>query len=286
MSQQGSGGGAQGRPGGVPLALGQGLRRMSKWQWAIGVVAVAAQAALLHATATSDESEARYEEQLEPYRRDLLARIAQEASAGASRRKEPLTVVEIGIGDCERNMTFYQQAAAGPLKDREVRLVGVDPSTYNAKKLDTRVQRDKRFDAWPSNLAFAQELRGAEALPFADSSVDVAVSTLTLCSLHRPMRSVGELHRVLKPGGVLLFLEHVPDADHRGLAMAVLNPLSVMFRKGCRLDRDTEALVRGAGFAEVRVVGEVGARLPGAVGLVARVLGLAEVRHKIGVARK
>ena len=53
----------------------------------------------------------------------------------------------------------------------------------------------------------------AEALPFDDASFDTVVSTFVLCTVNDVDASVREMHRVLRPGGRLLFLEHVRSDD-------------------------------------------------------------------------
>src|SRR5260370_12396623 len=53
----------------------------------------------------------------------------------------------------------------------------------------------------------------AEDLPFDDDSFDVAVSTLVLCGVDDQPRALRELRRVLRPGGRLLFIEHVRSGD-------------------------------------------------------------------------
>jgi ubiquinone/menaquinone biosynthesis C-methylase UbiE len=50
---------------------------------------------------------------------------------------------------------------------------------------------------------------GAESLPFADGSFDTIVATYILCTTPEPAQVLGEIHRLLKPGGRYLFLEHV-----------------------------------------------------------------------------
>ena len=57
----------------------------------------------------------------------------------------------------------------------------------------------------------------AEQLPFEDDTFDVAVSTLVLCGVDDQARALGELRRVLRPGGRLIFIEHV-RSDKPGLA--------------------------------------------------------------------
>jgi SAM-dependent methyltransferase len=53
----------------------------------------------------------------------------------------------------------------------------------------------------------------AEAIPFADDTFDTAVATLVLCTVPDPVAAITELARVLKPGGRLLFIEHVRSDD-------------------------------------------------------------------------
>jgi ubiquinone/menaquinone biosynthesis C-methylase UbiE len=49
----------------------------------------------------------------------------------------------------------------------------------------------------------------AEELPFEDGSFDTVVCALALCSIPDPARAIGEMHRVLAPGGQLLLVDHV-----------------------------------------------------------------------------
>ena len=54
---------------------------------------------------------------------------------------------------------------------------------------------------------------GAESLPFPDGSFDTAVFTLVLCTVPDPAAALAEAARILKPGGKLLFVEHVRSED-------------------------------------------------------------------------
>ncbi len=60
----------------------------------------------------------------------------------------------------------------------------------------------------------------AEDLPFEDDGFDTAVSTLVLCTVDDQPRALRELRRVLRPGGRLLFMEHVRSDDERISALA------------------------------------------------------------------
>jgi SAM-dependent methyltransferase len=87
-----------------------------------------------------------------------------------------------------------------------------------------------------------------------------------LCTVSDPARALSELRRVLKPGGRLLFLEHV-RAEEESLArwQDRLGPLWLRVGHGCHCNRETLGLIRGGGF-EVESV-EHG-RLPKAPGIV------------------
>ncbi|QMW21513.1 class I SAM-dependent methyltransferase [Sandaracinobacteroides saxicola] len=88
-----------------------------------------------------------------------------------------------------------------------------------------------------------------EHLPFADASFDTVVTCLTLCSVADPRQVLAEIRRVLKPGGMFLFLEHVlSDDPARQRWQQRLNPVQKVIGVGCNLNRNTAAMVRAAGF--------------------------------------
>jgi SAM-dependent methyltransferase len=94
----------------------------------------------------------------------------------------------------------------------------------------------------------------ADELPFEDSSFDTAVFTLVLCTVPDPQRALAEAARVLKPGGKLLFVEHV-RAEEPGLARWQ-DRLETPWRflaDGCHCNRDTIASIEASPFALERV---------------------------------
>ncbi len=90
----------------------------------------------------------------------------------------------------------------------------------------------------------------ASALPLDDASVDAAVACMVLCSVPSQEAAVAELRRVVRPGGILVFLEHVASerpgiARFQRMADATLYP---PLAGGCHLARDTLAAIRCGGF--------------------------------------
>jgi ubiquinone/menaquinone biosynthesis C-methylase UbiE len=82
----------------------------------------------------------------------------------------------------------------------------------------------------------------AEALPFPDASFDTVVSTMVLCTVADPGAAARELRRVLRPGGRLLFIEHVRsgDARHARWQRRLARPWRAL-AAGCHCDRETLA---------------------------------------------
>jgi len=141
-------------------------------------------------------------------------------------------VLEVGIGS-GLNLPFYT---------REVtKLYGIDPS----KELLAMAAEKAATAPFPVEL-FNQE---AERIPLAAASVDTVVVTWSLCSIANPAAALGEMRRVLKPSGTLIFIEHGLSTDARvGKWQNRLTPLWRRFTGGCHLNRKMDDLVRAAGF--------------------------------------
>ncbi|MBS1861738.1 MAG: class I SAM-dependent methyltransferase [Actinobacteria bacterium] len=159
-------------------------------------------------------------------------------------------VIEIGAGTGV-NVDLY-----GPgVED----LTLVEPDEHMAARLRERVGRGARV---PRRLVEAP----AEALPFADDTFDTAVATLVLCTVPDPAAAVTELARVLKPGGRLLFIEHVRSADAGSARWQdrFEKPWRFM-ADGCHCNRDTAATLGASAFRVERL--EHG-KLPKAIPIV------------------
>jgi ubiquinone/menaquinone biosynthesis C-methylase UbiE len=93
----------------------------------------------------------------------------------------------------------------------------------------------------------------AGALPEADTTADYVISTLVFCPVPDLTQALSEIHRVLKPGGRLVFLEHVAAPRGTGLRWLqnLIRPVWQVIGDGCRINRDTAAAIRAAGFSSV-----------------------------------
>jgi ubiquinone/menaquinone biosynthesis C-methylase UbiE len=90
----------------------------------------------------------------------------------------------------------------------------------------------------------------AEAIPLEDDSLDTVVSTLVLCTVDFPDRALAEAARVLRPGGQLLFIEHVHAPSPRMARWQDrLEAPWRHFAAGCRCNRATLASIAAAGFS-------------------------------------
>ncbi|MCZ2153207.1 MAG: class I SAM-dependent methyltransferase [Bryobacterales bacterium] len=94
----------------------------------------------------------------------------------------------------------------------------------------------------------------AEFIPLGDESVDSVVMTWTLCSIPNPSTALFEIRRVLKPNGLLLFVEHgLSREDRVARWQRWMTPSWRLFTGGCHLDRPVSELVANAGFVLTRL---------------------------------
>ena len=93
-----------------------------------------------------------------------------------------------------------------------------------------------------------------EDIPFASDSFDTVVTTFTLCSVQDPARVLAEIRRVLRPGGMALFLEHgrAPEASVQKWQRR-LEPMWKRLAGGCHLTRPIADAYSAAGFTTDRM---------------------------------
>ena len=173
----------------------------------------------------------------------LFARFYRHLAAGAERagaaehRDELLAglagrVIEVGCGH-GINFTHYPETVTA--------LVAVEPEPY----LRAAAQQAAAKVRLPIEVIDGT----ADQVAGPDASFDAGVASLVLCSVPDQAAALRELHRVIRPGGVLRFYEHVRATNpRRASRQDRIQPLWSRFGGGCRPNRETEAAIAAAGF--------------------------------------
>lgn len=143
-------------------------------------------------------------------------------------------VLEVAVGT-GRNLPFYPKG---------VRLTGLD---FSAAMLD--IARSRVLQTG-HKVALIQG--DAQSLPFDDGSFDTVVCTLGLCGVPDERVAIGEMHRVLRPGGRLLLLDHI-GSHHKPIRLVQrLIGLLTVRMLGDHQTRRPLPLVEQAGFVVER----------------------------------
>lgn len=174
-----------------------------------------------------------YEAEIAGYKSQIFTKIR-----GKAKR-----VLEIGIGTGP-NLAYYAD------NNDQVQVFGVDPN----KKMEKYAKAAAAAVGLPSkNFQFIEAV--AEAVPLDDASVDAVVGTLVLCSVKDVNMALKEVKRVLKPGGLFVFVEHVAAKDGTILKFfqSVLDPLQQTLSDGCHLTRETGKSISKAGFSSLEL---------------------------------
>ncbi|MEX2170813.1 MAG: class I SAM-dependent methyltransferase [Pirellulales bacterium] len=128
------------------------------------------------------------------------------------------------------------------------RLVLCEPDPHMRRKLQT-----KRAAAGWQHVEISDA--SLDALPAAPASLDAVVCSLVLCSVPDQQTALKEIERVLKPGGKLVFLEHVAadGKPNRLKWQRRIEPVWKHLMGNCHLTRRTEAAITAAGFSIERI---------------------------------
>jgi ubiquinone/menaquinone biosynthesis C-methylase UbiE len=170
----------------------------------------------------------------------VYARIGAAAEkAGAAQHRTRLLaglrgrVVEVGAGN-GLNFKHY------PATVDEVIAVEPEPSL--------RALAVQAAQGLPVRVRVVEGTAGS--LPLDDASVDAAVASLVLCSVADVRAALGEMRRVLRPGGELRFYEHVsaPRGSRLARVQRFVDPLWTRIAAGCHLTRHTDEAIIAAGF--------------------------------------
>jgi ubiquinone/menaquinone biosynthesis C-methylase UbiE len=159
-------------------------------------------------------------------------------------RKERLTselcgtIIDIGAGT-GANARYLRPGT---------RWIAIEPNIYMHERLRRRAEI--------YSLQLEIQTTPAERLSgIADSSVNTVIGTLVLCSVAQPGACLSEIQRILKPGGVYIFLEHVA-APHGSLLRVLQRSITPVWKcilGGCCLNRDTAISIESAGFSGIEI---------------------------------
>lgn len=129
------------------------------------------------------------------------------------RRQKPLEILEVGIGTGE-NFKYYPENAKLSYLDKTDAFL---PFLRQSLEKENRSQDDVRLI-----VSSAENMVAIES-----NSKDVVVHTFILCSVDDPWMVLREIYRVLKPGGVCVFIEHSLDTENnaRKLFQTLIGPL-------------------------------------------------------------
>jgi len=168
---------------------------------------------------------------LSKIRKELLSEIPSDVER----------VIEIGAGTGV-NLQHYPETVT------QVELV--EPDQHMAKRISPRSGHHDNVHVAP-----------AESLPFPDNSCKVLIATLVLCTVDNPAKTLAEANRVLEPGGLLLFHEHVRSPQEKTAKWQQrVEPFWSRVAAGCCLTRDTASTIADAGFSITRLEAK---RIPG-----------------------
>lgn len=158
---------------------------------------------------------------LKQWRRELLKQVSGD-------------VIEIGAGT-GASIGFYPQTVTS--------LVLSEPDRHMRKLLEKNATSSSL-----KNISISSG--GAEQIEADDESIDFVVTSLVCCSITNLEAGLLEIRRVLKPGGGLVFLEHVAASDgtSRRRWQNRINPFWRTLMGNCHLNRETEQAMLSAGF--------------------------------------
>ncbi len=142
-------------------------------------------------------------------------------------------VVEVGFGT-GLNLPHYDT-------DKVRSLIGINP--------DDGLPRHGRKAIAKHDFPAELLIESAEAMSLPSECADSVVVTYSLCSIPDVDAALGEMHRILRPGGKLFFCEHGRSPKrHVSRMQDSLTPPWRWMAAGCHLNREVGELVQANGF--------------------------------------
>lgn len=140
-------------------------------------------------------------------------------------------ILEVGIGT-GKNLPYYPLSAD---------LIGID---FSSGMLN--IARRKAAQIGMNNTTLIE--MDIESMNFPDDSFDTIISTFVFCTVPHPDKGLGELYRVLKPGGKAIFLEHMKSGSKELNAILWIMDTFATPMLGTSMLRETQKEIEKAGF--------------------------------------
>lgn len=161
---------------------------------------------------------------------ELMAKageIAKQAGDGLA--------VDLGAGS-GNDLRYLQATGLQPL-----RVLGVEPNRFTWPQAESQAQDVATESGAQIDISFAADISEVPS-----ESASLLLGKRVLCSVDDELATVKQIFRVLKPGGVFAFIEHVAAEPGSGLRTLqdVFRPVQLAFANNCDMVRDTESILR------------------------------------------
>lgn len=169
---------------------------------------------------------------------DRTAQQAEEKEL-AKRRKSLLSglkgdILEIGAGT-GANFKYYNSDA---------NVLATEPSPYMLRRAEEKKKGKENIRLLQASAEACYENKIVQK-----NSLDAVVCTLVLCTIADPQKALSYFYELLKPEGKLVILEHIRSrTPWKAKVQDVINPAWKVIGEGCNLNRNTDKMIRQAGF--------------------------------------
>lgn len=143
-------------------------------------------------------------------------------------------ILDVGSGTGVNFEHFHQNST----------VIAVEPSVYMMEKALGKLPQKAKINTHNFSVTDPQLDKIIE-----ENSLDYIVSTLVLCTIPDNELALKKFYKWLKPTGKLIIIEHI-HAEHktRRILQNIINPVWKVIGDGCHLNRDTDVLIKQAGF--------------------------------------